>query len=139
MRFIVNTKGRNDIIDITPQVAQIIENSNIQEGVALVFVPGSTVAITAIEYENGVIKDLKKILEKIAPENDNYEHHKRWGDHNGAAHIKSALLGADFMVPIEKGQLALGRWQQIVLIDFDERPRQREVIVKILSEQNKKS
>ncbi len=134
MRFTVNTKGHNDIIDVTSQIAQIIKNSNIQEGAVLIFVPGSTASITAIEYESGVIKDLQRILEKIAPENDDYEHHKRWGDHNGAAHIKSALLGADFMVPIENGQLSLGTWQQIVLIDFDERPRQREVIVKILSE-----
>ncbi len=134
MRFTVNTKGHNDIIDITPQITQIVKDSNIQEGAVLIFVPGSTAAITAIEYEGGVIKDLQRILEKIAPENDDYEHHKRWNDHNGAAHIKSALLGADFMAPIENGQLALGTWQQIVLIDFDERPRQREVIVKILSE-----
>ena len=99
---------------------------------AVVFVPGSTAALTTMEYEEGSVEDVKAVLEKLAPEDADYQHHRRWGDRNGAAHIKSALIGADLVIPIEQGKLALGTWQQIVLIDFDERPRQRDVIVKLM-------
>ena len=130
--FKVKTKGHTDIIDITGAVAEVVEKAGVRKGAALVFAAHSTVAITTIEYESGVVKDLKRILEQIAPEDADYEHHKRWGDHNGAAHIKSAILGTDFLVPISGGRLVLGTWQQIVLIDFDERPRERRIFVKIL-------
>lgn len=131
MTFNVKTRGHYDFIDITERVSDIVVNSGVKEGVAVVFVPGSTAALTTMEYEEGLIKDLKGVFEKIAPENADYQHHQRWGDHNGAAHIKSALVGTDFTVPIEKGKLVLGTWQQIVLIDFDERPREREIIVQV--------
>lgn len=99
---------------------------------AVVFVSGSTAALTTMEFEEGLKKDLVKILEQWAPEDSDYEHHQKWGDRNGAAHLKSALIGTSVSVPITKGELALGTWQQIVLIDFDERPRQREITVTVL-------
>lgn len=130
--FKVQTKGHTDIIDITDKVAEAVRATGVIEGVALVFAAHSTVAITTIEYEPGVVSDLKRILEEIAPEEADYEHHQRWGDHNGAAHIKSAILGTDFLVPVADGELVLGTWQQIILIDFDERPRERRILVKII-------
>ena len=129
--FTISTKGRSDFVDITAEVERAVAQSGVKEGIALVFVKGSTAAVTAMEYESGLIEDIKEALEKIAPEDVDYQHHQRWGDRNGAAHIRSALIGPDLLVPIEKGSLALGTWQQIVLIDFDERPRQREVIINI--------
>ena len=130
MRFKVQTKGHYDFIDITDRVAAAVAGSGVRSGVAVVFVPGSTAAVTTIEFESGVIEDLIAVFEKLAPEKAEYKHHLRWGDRNGAAHIKSALVGPDLTIPIEDGALALGTWQQVVLIDFDERPRAREVIVK---------
>ncbi|MBL8148370.1 MAG: YjbQ family protein [Blastocatellia bacterium] len=132
MRFKVNTKGHYDFIDITAEVASIVTKSHVKSGIVLLFIPGSTAALTTIEYESGVIEDLKDLFEKLAPEKANYKHHLRWGDRNGAAHIKSALVGPDLVLPIEDGSLMTGTWQQVVLIDFDERPRSREVIVKIV-------
>ncbi len=131
MQFTVQTKGHYHFVDITPQVEEVVSSSGVKDGVALVFAVGSTVAVTTVEFEEGIQADIKSVLEKIAPENYAWQHHQRWGDKNGAAHIKSALIGTDLMVPVEKGRLALGTWQQIVLIDFDERPRSRRVIVKV--------
>lgn len=133
MRFQVSTQGHNDMINITDQVAEALTESEAKDGMAVVFVNGSTAAITTIEYEPGLEKDMNWLLEKIAPEERDYEHHKTWGDHNGAAHLKSALIGTDLNVPVEEGKLVLGTWQQIVLLDFDEKPRQREILVKIIS------
>ena len=132
--FQVKTKGHCDFIDITESVRKILVESRVEEGMALIFVPGSTAAITTIEFESGVLEDLKEVLEKIVPENADYRHHQRWGDQNGAAHIRSALIGTDLTVPINHGQLELGSWQQIALIDFDERPRERNIVVKIITE-----
>jgi secondary thiamine-phosphate synthase enzyme len=132
MKITVRTKGHSDFVDITGPVAGVVGQSGITEGMAVVFVPGSTAALTTMEYEEGSIEDVRAVLESLAPEHADYQHHRRWGDRNGAAHIKSALIGADLVVPIEQGRLALGTWQQIVLIDFDERPRQRDVIVKVM-------
>ena len=133
MRFRVRTQGHCDVVDITDQVTAAVRGSGIGDGAALVFVAGSTAAVTTIEFESGVIEDLCHMLERLAPENADYKHHQRWGDRNGAAHIRSALFGTHFMVPVEDGRPVLGTWQQIVLIDFDERPREREVIVKTLA------
>jgi secondary thiamine-phosphate synthase enzyme len=133
MKFQVSTKGHGDTIDITARVGQAIRESGLNDGIALIFAAHSTVAITTIEYEEGVVSDLKRVLEEIAPEEADYEHHKKWGDHNGAAHVKSAILGTDFLLPVENGQPMLGTWQQIVLIDFDEKAREREVIVKVIA------
>lgn len=134
MKFTVQTKGHYDFIDITDKVAEVVDQSNVKGGIALIFIPGSTAAVATMEYEQGIIKDLINVFEKIAPENADYHHHKKWGDKNGAAHIKSALVGTDLVVPIENGQLQLGTWQQIVLIDFDEKPRTRKIIVTVIEQ-----
>ena len=131
MRFSLKTKGFNDIIDITNEISGAVEKAGKGEGICLISCPGSTCGITTIEYEKGVIEDLKRALEKIAPMNKDYEHCKKWGDCNGYAHVRSALIQPFLAVPVEDGKLALGQWQQIVFIDFDNRPREREILVKI--------
>ncbi|MBT6690988.1 YjbQ family protein [Candidatus Parcubacteria bacterium] len=130
----VDTRGHYDFVNITEQVTKQIEQASINSGAVLVFVAGTTAALTMIEYENGVIEDIKNVLENMAPEQADYKHHKKWGDANGAAHIKAALIGPDLLVPIKDGKMMLGTWQQIVLIDFDEKPRSRQVIIENLSQ-----
>ncbi len=132
MKIFVSTKGHNDIVDLTSEIEKIVKKSDVKDGVACLFVSGSTAALSTLEYEPGLVEDLKRALEKIAPEGADYKHHKKWGDHNGAAHIRAALMKPCLCVPIENGNLALGTWQQVVLVDFDEKPREREIIVKIL-------
>jgi len=132
MRFPIKTKGFNDIINVTEKVSEIVENSNIKEGICLISSMGSTCGITTIEYESGLIEDFKKTLERIAPMNKDYEHCRKWGDCNGYAHIRSALIKPFLAVPIENGKLVLGQWQNIALLDFDNRPREREIIVKVV-------
>ncbi|MBZ9572697.1 secondary thiamine-phosphate synthase enzyme YjbQ [Patescibacteria group bacterium] len=132
MKFQVQTKGFNDIIDITDKVSEAVEESKVKEGICLVSSPGSTCGLTTIEYEEGLIEDLKRALERIAPMSEDYEHCKKWGDCNGYAHIRSALLKPFLAVPIEDGKLVLGQWQQLVFLDFDNRPREREINVKIV-------
>ena len=132
MKFSVKTKGHYDCVDVTGQVQQMVNKSGVKAGLAVVFVPGSTAAITTIEYEEGVIQDLINLLERMAPEDFDYLHHQKWGDRNGGAHIKAGLIGPDLSVPVEKGILVLGTWQQVVLIDFDEKPRSREIVVKVI-------
>lgn len=133
MKFSISTKGFNDIIDITDKVAQMVGRSKIKDGICLIFCPGSTCGITTIEYESGLIEDLKRVLEKLIPMSKDYEHCKKWGDCNGYAHVRSALLKPSLVVPIEDGKLLLGTWQQIAFIDFDNRSRNREISVKIVN------
>ena len=125
----VRTHGDTDVIDITGQVSKKISESGLTEGQILLFVPGSTASITTIEYESGVVQDLKDAIERIVPKSIFYRHDARWGDGNGYAHVRAALLGPSLSVPLIRGRLALGTWQQIVLIDFDNRPRERKVLV----------
>ena len=125
------TSDDTDIIDITPQVSRRVTESGVTEGHVLVFIPGSTAAVTTIEYERGVLQDLKEAIERLAPRGIPYRHDARWGDGNGYAHVRAALMGPSLAVPLEKGRPALGTWQQIVLIDFDNRPRERKVLVTI--------
>ncbi len=132
MKFSLSTKGFTDVIDITEKVSEIVRKSGIRDGVCVVFSPGSTCGITTIEYEEGLKKDLKRILDKIIPPSEDYEHCKKWGDCNGFSHIRSSIIKPSFSVPIENGKLVLGMWQQIVFVDFDKKPREREIIVKIL-------
>ena len=127
--FMVETKGHGDCLDLTPEIQPFIEKSNTADAVLNVFVNGSTAAITTIEYEPGVIQDFNEMMEKIAPENADYRHHRQWGDKNGAAHIRSALIGVSKQFPVKAGKLQTGTWQQIVLFDFDEKPRQRTIIL----------
>ena len=132
--FQIKTKGKNDIHDITVKVQKEVEASGIKDGTATVFIPGSTAGITTIEYEPGVLSDLKKAIEKLAPEGIHYEHDARWGDGNGFSHVRAALLGASFSVPFKNSHLMLGTWQQIVVIDFDNRPRSRNVLIQIVGD-----
>jgi len=125
------TSGDTDIIDITSQVSGTVAESGLTEGHVLVFVPGSTAAVTTIEYESGAVRDLKEAIERIAPAGIHYRHDARWGDGNGYAHVRAALLGPSLTVPLIRGRLALGTWQQIVLVDFDNEPRDRKVLVSV--------
>ncbi len=131
MKIQVETKGHYDFVDLTKRINNIVKKSGVEDGMVFLFVRGSTAVLTTMEYESGLLEDLKQVFEGIAPESADYRHHLRWGDKNGAAHIKSAFIGPDLAIPIEKGKMQLGTWQQIVLVDFDERPRTREIIVKI--------
>lgn len=127
----LSTKGFTDIIDITPKVNSVLERSGIRQGLLTVFCRGSTGSITTIEYESGVVNDLRKAIERVAPSNITYEHDKRWGDGNGFSHVRAALMKPSLTVPVIGGRLTLGTWQQLVFIDFDNRPRNREVIVQV--------
>jgi secondary thiamine-phosphate synthase enzyme len=128
----IDTKGNCDIINITELVEKEVENSNIKDGICTIFVKGSTAAISTIEYEEGLLKDFKNFMDKILPKG-NYEHNKAWNDENGHSHLRSTLLKTSLQVPIINGKLFLGTWQQIVLIDFDTRPRRREIVISIYS------
>lgn len=133
VRFSISTKGSNDIIDITPKVSQAIKEAEKKDGICLISCPGSTAGVTTIEYESNLIADFKEFLEKLVPSGRSYRHDQTWGEANAPSHICSSLIKPFLAVPIENGELLLGTWQQIVLIDFDNRKREREVIVKIIS------
>jgi secondary thiamine-phosphate synthase enzyme len=128
------TAGFCDIIDITAKVREHLEKESIQNGLATLFVSGSTAALTTIEHEPGLIQDLKEFVEKIVPSDRRYHHDDRWGDDNGFSHLRASLFGPSLAVPIEHGQLRLGTWQQIVLLDFDNRARTREITVQFMGE-----
>ena len=130
----LKTKGFSDIIDMTRHVVTVIERSGIENGLVTVFCPGSTGAITTIEYESGVIKDLQRAIEKIVPTDIPYEHDKRWGDGNGFSHVRAALMKPGLSIPLVSGRLILGTWQQIIFIDFDNRRRERDVLVHVIGE-----
>lgn len=131
MKFVVATKGFADIVDISQQVRSAVAASGVTEGVAHLFVQGSTAALSTIEFEPGAVRDLKEALERIAPMDARYHHDKRWGDGNGFAHLRAALMKPSLSVPIEGGQLQLGTWQQVILLDFDSRSRKRLVYVEV--------
>ncbi|MCX7635469.1 MAG: secondary thiamine-phosphate synthase enzyme YjbQ [Syntrophales bacterium] len=120
-----------DVLDITRDAADILKKTGITDGMVVIFVPGSTAAVTTIEYESGVVRDLVDAIERLAPRGIPYRHDARWGDGNGYAHVRAALLGPSLTVPVAAGRLMLGTWQQIVLIDFDNRPRDRRVIFQV--------
>jgi secondary thiamine-phosphate synthase enzyme len=130
----LSTKGFTDVIDISDKVEKILNKSDIQNGLLTVFCSGSTGSITTIEYESGVINDLKKAIERIVPSNIPYEHDKRWGDGNGFSHVRAALMKPSLTVPIVNRKLTLGTWQQIVFMDFDNRGRDREIVVQVMGE-----
>ncbi|HYA91368.1 MAG TPA: secondary thiamine-phosphate synthase enzyme YjbQ [Thermodesulfobacteriota bacterium] len=130
----LSTKGFSDIIDITDRVDTVISRSRIKNGLVTVFCSGSTGAVTTIEYESGVLKDLQKAIEKIVPSNILYEHDKRWGDGNGFSHVRAALMKPSLTLPLVRGGLTLGTWQQIVFIDFDNRRRERNILVQVMGE-----
>jgi len=128
------SQGFCDIIDITAKVQEQVKKEQVQKGVVTLFVPGSTAALTTIEYEPGLVQDLKELVEKLIPSGRRYHHDDRWGDDNGFSHLRASLFGPSLQIPIEGGRLALGTWQQIVLVDFDNRPRTREVTVQVMGE-----
>ena len=132
--FQLKTTGFSDIHDVTRAVEQQIGRSTISDGIVTVFVPGSTAGVTTIEFEQGAVEDLKRAIERIAPQGIHYEHDARWGDGNGFAHVRASLVGPSLTLPFTNGKLQLGDWQQIILIDFDNRPRQRKVIVQVVGE-----
>jgi secondary thiamine-phosphate synthase enzyme len=126
-----STSGDTDVIDMTRQVSEKVVTSGIEEGYVHLFVPGSTASITTIEYERGAVSDLKEAIERLAPEDKYYRHNERWGDGNGHAHVRASLLGPSLTIPVINGRLALGTWQQVVFIDFDNHPRERRVIMQL--------
>lgn len=127
------TQGHTDIIDITPQVQQALNECGLEEGFVQLFAIGSTTGISTVEYEPGLVKsDVKDMLDQIAPYGRSYEHNKTWGDDNGAAHLRSTLMGSSYAVPFQNGKLILGTWQQIIFLDFDTRPRQRKIVLQFL-------
>lgn len=128
------TKGDADIHDLTEKVERLVANSGLQDGIVTLFTPSSTSALTTIEYEDGALFDLRQALDRIAPPGLEYRHNLRWGDGNGHAHLRAALLGPSLAIPVRAGQLTLGTWQQIVFIDFDVRPRRRTVVVQIIGD-----
>jgi secondary thiamine-phosphate synthase enzyme len=130
LRF--STRGDGDVIDLTDGVASVVAQSGIDEGIASVFVPGSTAGITAMEYEPGGVQDLREALERVIPTQGDHAHNRLNHDTNSHAHIKAAIVGPSQTIPVHDGRLALGTWQQIVLIDFDDRPRERTVSVQVL-------
>ena len=130
--FSINTKGNTDILDISQQVASIVSEAGLREGHVHVSVAGSTASITSIEYESGVIKDLEDAIERLTPRTINYYHDARWGDGNGYAHVRAALLGNSATYAVTEGRLFVGTWQQIVLIDFDNRSRNRNILVQLI-------
>jgi secondary thiamine-phosphate synthase enzyme len=130
----LSTRGGADMIDITSEVAQFIRESELANGVVTVFCPSSTSALTTIEYESGALSDLKRLFDEIVPLNINYAHNARWGDGNGHSHVRAALLGPSLTIPFSNRELTLGTWQQIIYVDFDNRPRRRELVVQILGE-----
>jgi len=130
----LSTKGYNQIIDITSQLRDYLSWSKLNDGHVIVFVPGSTGGLTTIEYEPGLLQDFPEMLEKIAPMNVSYHHDRTWHDGNGYAHLRSSLIGPSITIPFESGKLVLGTWQQVVFIDFDNRPRQRQIHVQLYGE-----
>ena len=132
--FSVKTKGDTDIIDITGQVNACLKESKLKNGTLTVFIPGSTAGITTTEYEPGLLEDLPTIFEKLVPKSGHYQHDLTWGDGNGYSHVRAALLKSFYSVPFVNGQMILGTWQQIILIDFDNRHRHREIVVQIMGE-----
>ncbi|MBN1314872.1 MAG: YjbQ family protein [Anaerolineales bacterium] len=130
----LQTAGHCDTKDLTGAVTSVVKESNIRNGIVNVFCPGSTGGLTTIEYESGALADLRRLFDEIAPENREYLHNRRWGDGNGHSHIRAALLGPSLTVPLVDGQLLLGTWQQIILVDFDNRQRNRKIVVQIVGE-----
>ena len=130
----LQTRGNDDIQDLTPRVQELVARHALREGQVLLFVPGATAGITTIEFEPGLLQDLPAAFERLAPRGHRYHHEEAWHDGNGHSHVRASLLGPSLTVPVTGGRLLLGTWQQIVLVDFDNRPRRREVVVQLWGE-----
>ena len=130
----ISTKGNCDMIDITGQIAKEIAGSNINSGIATIFITGSTAGVTTIEYESGVIRDYKDMWDRNVPLNISYQHDQRWGDGNGYSHVRASLQSPSLVVPFTNKKMMLGTWQQIIVVDFDNRPRSRDIVLQLLGE-----
>lgn len=130
----INSNGNCDMIDITAQIAREISNSEIDSGTATIFICGSTAGISTIEYEGGLVSDFKDMWNRNVPQNIPYQHDRRWGDGNGHSHVRASLLGPSLVIPFINKKLALGTWQQVTVVDFDNRPRSREIIIQLIGE-----
>jgi secondary thiamine-phosphate synthase enzyme len=133
-KLLLNTRGEQDIIDITGMVSKAVNESEVKDGVVTVFVPGATGALTTIEFEPGLLIDFPNMLERVAPKNQLYEHEKRWHDGNGHSHVRASLIGPSLTIPVVKGELTLGTWQQIVFLEMDVHSRRRTLILQIIGE-----
>lgn len=133
-RLGLHTQGHTDFHNITSEVSTIVKESGIKGGTVTIFCPGSTGGLTTIEYESGVMADLRQILDEVVSPGRDYQHHQRWGDDNGRSHVRAALVGPSLTVPFVDGKLTLGTWQQIVFLDFDTRPRSRRLVVQVVGE-----
>ena len=132
--FAFSTEADTDVVDVTKDVAEIIAQSPIEDGIAVIFVPGSTGAVTTLEHEPGLVQDIMEFLERVVPKDHEYQHEQRWHDKNGHSHLRASLMGPSVTVPFRDSRLMLGTWQQIVFMDFDVRSRERELIVQIVGE-----
>lgn len=130
----LSTNGNCDIVDITDEIAKEISNCNINNGIATIFIAGSTAGITTIEYENGLLNDFKDMWERTVPSNLSYQHDRKWRDGNGHSHVRAALQGPSLVVPFVNKRMTLGTWQHIVVVDFDNRPRNREIVLQLLGD-----
>jgi len=133
-KIALHTKGDCDIIDVTSEIERRISDAGISTGTVTVFVPGSTAGITTIEFESGVLSDLKAMWDRIVSKNLTYAHDRRWGDGNGYSHVRASMLGPSLTIPLMNGKIMLGTWQQVVLVDFDNRPRSRQIVLQIMGE-----
>ena len=133
-RHQISTKGQGDAHDVTHAVARAVSESGIRSGVVTVFVVGSTAGMTTIEFESGALHDLNDVFEALAPRNGEYQHHLRWGDDNGSSHVRAAMVGPSVTIPFTNGELLLGQWQQITVLEFDTRPRRREIVIQIIGQ-----
>lgn len=133
-KIILNTQGNPDLVDITAKIKDALKSTGLKKGNITVFVVGSTAAITTFEYEPGVIRDMNELYDKLIPKNKHYSHDDTWGDANGFSHLRAALQGPSLVIPFDSGKPMLGTWQQIVLAEFDNRPRERQVVVQIIGE-----
>jgi secondary thiamine-phosphate synthase enzyme len=130
----ISTRGAADIVDITQGIIEAVENSGIETGIVTVFLPGSTAALTTVEYEAGLVSDVKAAFDRLVPLDQEYQHDRRWQDGNGAAHVRATLLGPSLTIPFRRKHLFLGKWQQVVLVDFDNRPRNRHLVLQIMGD-----
>jgi secondary thiamine-phosphate synthase enzyme len=133
-RHQIATRGQGDVQDLTGLVARVLDGSSLKKGLVTIAVVGSTAGITTIEFEPGAVADLNRVWEQLAPRDGEYQHHLQWGDDNGSSHVRAAMLGPSISIPFDDGRLCVGTWQQIVLIEFDTRGRNREVVVQLIGE-----
>lgn len=133
-RITLKTSARDEILDVTTRVQELVSTSKVKNGLACVFVVGSTAAVTTVEHEPGLIADMQDAMDRLYPKGIDYEHHQRWGDGNGHSHIRASFVGPSLTVPVVDGRLALGTWQQIVFMEFDNKPRTRELMVQVTGE-----